>query len=180
MSTNRTALPALAATLFLFACCGGGAVPYDLQFIDAMTLHHQGAIAMAGPAESLALHPELREFARKVVADQSREVQAMAELRARRYKGKAQAPGVMQMPGMDNSMSAADPGHLSSLSGNAFDLMWVEMMVEHHEGAVVMSTEAMGRAQHPEVKELARAIIDAQQAEIRMMRGWLAEWAAPK
>lgn len=180
MSTNRTALPALAATLLLSACCGTGAIPYDLQFIDAMTLHHQGAIAMAGPAESLAFHPELREFARKVVADQSAEVALMAGWREQWYKGKSQAPGVMQMPGMDNSMSAADPGHLSSLSGNAFDLMWVEMMVEHHEGAVVMSTEAMGRALRPEVKELARAIIDAQQAEIRMMRGWLAEWAGTK
>ncbi|MFO7652142.1 MAG: DUF305 domain-containing protein [bacterium] len=168
----------VGAALMVAACGprGSAKVPYDLQFIDAMVAHHQGAIDMAGPAESLALRPELKEFARKVVADQSAEVALMTAWREQWYKGRAKVPTIMTMPGMNESMKGMDLGHLRGLSGAAYDLMFVEMMVPHHEGAITMAREAQAKAEHAEVKQLAQAIIDAQQAEIEMMNRWQAEW----
>lgn len=169
---------AVGAALLAAACGprGGTKVPYDLQFIDAMVAHHQGAIDMAGPAESLALRPELKAFARKVVADQSAEVALMNGWREQWYKGRPKLPTIMAMPGMNESMKGMGPGHMRGLSGAAYDLMFVEMMVPHHEGAITMAREALAKAEHAEVKQLAQAIIDVQQAEIEMMGGWLAEW----
>ena len=43
--------------------------------------------------------------------------------------------------------------------------------------AVAMAKEALAKAAHREVKELAQRIIDAQQAEIELMGRWKAEWA---
>jgi uncharacterized protein (DUF305 family) len=43
------------------------------------------------------------------------------------------------------------------------------MMVAHHEGAIAMAEAARERGQHEEVKDLAEAIIDAQEREIGIM-----------
>ena len=43
------------------------------------------------------------------------------------------------------------------------------MMVDHHEGAIAMAELALDRADHPEIRTLAQAIIDAQQTEIEAM-----------
>jgi uncharacterized protein (DUF305 family) len=54
------------------------------------------------------------------------------------------------------------------------------MMVPHHEGALAMSRDALERAQHQEIKDLAQRIIDAQRREIEMMKQWQQAWQAAK
>ncbi len=49
------------------------------------------------------------------------------------------------------------------------DQAFAAAMIEHHQGAVQMAKLALGRAQHSEIKELAKSIIDAQQREIDVM-----------
>lgn len=56
------------------------------------------------------------------------------------------------------------------------DLMFIDMMTPHHESAIAMAEVAQERAEHPELVELAQAIIDAQQAEIEQMRTMRDEW----
>jgi uncharacterized protein (DUF305 family) len=55
---------------------------FDLAFIDAMTPHHQSAIAMAQVALARADHPELRALAEEIIAAQQREIGQMQEWRA--------------------------------------------------------------------------------------------------
>ena len=43
------------------------------------------------------------------------------------------------------------------------------MMIDHHQGAITMASLALDRAEHDEIKELAQAVIDAQEAEIDVM-----------
>lgn len=66
------------------------------------------------------------------------------------------------------SMPMAAPASTTA-AGNATDRAFVNHMVPHHRSAIVMAQIALTRAQHPEVKQLARNIIASQQGEIALM-----------
>ncbi len=158
---------------------GAAQAPYDLQFIDTMTAHHQGAIDMAQIAEMKARHAELKAFAKTIVADQQREVAAMKQWREHWYAGQPKAEN-MEIPGMMDAMEGMNMDHMRSASGAEFDRMFLDMMNPHHEGAVAMAKDALSKAEHPEVKKLAQQIIDAQTKEIEMMNNWKDTWDAAK
>lgn len=149
--------------------------PYDLQFLDTMVAHHQGAVDMARPAVEKAEHADLKTFARNIITDQEREINQMKGWREQWYAGKPQAMN-MEMRGMMDSMRGMDMSKLNAAIGKPYDLMFLEMMVPHHEGAITMSREALNRAEHPEIKRLAQQIIDAQEREIGMMNKWKGSW----
>lgn len=149
--------------------------PYDLQFLDTMMVHHQGAIDMARPAETKAQHVELKEMARNIIRDQEREIAQMKQWREQWYAGKPEAMN-MEMSGMMDSMRGMDMNKMNAASGNEFDLMFIDMMIPHHQGAVTMAREALTKAEHPEIKRLAQQIIDAQEREITQMNKWKQAW----
>ncbi len=149
--------------------------PYDLQFLDTMIAHHQGAVDMSKPALEKAEHGELKEFARHIIADQEREIAQMKQWREQWYAGKPQAMN-MDMRGMRASMEGMDMNNLNAAMGRAYDIMFLEMMVPHHQGAVTMSEEVLQRAEHPELKQLARQIITSQEREIGQMNKWKDSW----
>lgn len=149
--------------------------PYDLQFLDTMIPHHQGAVDMARPAVERAQHTELREFARRIIADQEREIAEMRRIRERYYAGKPEAMN-MEMPGMTDSMRGMDMKALNAATGNDFDVMFLEQMIPHHDGAVVMSRDGLGKLEHAEIKTLANQIITSQQREVAQMNSWRKAW----
>ena len=149
--------------------------PYDLQFIDTMVMHHQGAIDMARMAVTKAQHAELREMAQKVITDQEREIAELRRHREQWFAGRPQAMN-MEMSGMMDSMRGMDMNRLNAATGNSFDLMFIDMMIPHHQGAVMMAREALQRAEHPELKQLAQQIIREQEREIAQMNGWKNAW----
>lgn len=57
-----------------------------------------------------------------------------------------------------------------------FDLRFIDGMILHHQGAVVMAEAALQNSQRDEIKQLAEAIIAAQQVEIDRMMEWRQEW----
>lgn len=57
-----------------------------------------------------------------------------------------------------------------------FDLRFIDAMIPHHEGAVIMAQEALENSDREEVRQLAQAIIDAQQQEIEQMEQWRQDW----
>ncbi len=65
---------------------------------------------------------------------------------------------------------------LEGLEGDEFDEAFIRLMIPHHQGAIDMAEEALKSAKHPEMKQLATDIIEAQQREIDMMKGWLTTW----
>ena len=65
---------------------------------------------------------------------------------------------------------------LDGLEGDAFDRAFLEMMIPHHQGAIDMAELVLQNAKHDELKEMARAIITAQQAEIDQMNRWMSDW----
>lgn len=68
---------------------------------------------------------------------------------------------------MMNSLGKADKN---------YDLRFINEMIPHHEGAVMMAKDAQQKAQHQEIKELAQNIIDSQQKEIEQMKAWRKAW----
>jgi uncharacterized protein (DUF305 family)/uncharacterized cupredoxin-like copper-binding protein len=57
-----------------------------------------------------------------------------------------------------------------------FDLMFIDMMIVHHEGAIAMAEVALTEGEHQEIRDLASAIIESQQAESDQMTAWRDEW----
>jgi len=155
------------------------AQPYDLQFIDTMSAHHQSAIEMAEMAVKKTQNSELKAFAQKILADQKKEIAQMKEWRDKWYAGKPMAMN-MEMPGMNDSMKMMmgdGMKKMEAMSGREYDSMFLDMMTSHHAGAVTMAKEALTKAEKPEIQTLANLIIKAQDAEIKMMADWKAKWS---
>ena len=78
------------------------------------------------------------------------------------------------MPGM---LTPAQMASLAAANGPAFDRLFLEDMIRHHEGALVMVHDLLGTngaAQEPEIFQFAADIDADQRAEIMRMRGLLA------
>ncbi len=72
---------------------------------------------------------------------------------------------------MDDMMSG-----LNGKTGDGFDKAFLEEMIIHHQGAVLMAESALKNAKHQEIKDLSIGIISAQNNEIAQMKGWLKSW----
>ncbi|MBC7797892.1 MAG: DUF305 domain-containing protein [Pyrinomonadaceae bacterium] len=153
--------------------------PFDLQFLDTMIPHHQSAVDMAKMVLTQSQNPELKKFAENIIADQNREVSQMKGWREQWFVGNPVAMN-MEMPGMADSMKTMmgdEMKKLETATGKTFDLLFLEMMIPHHNGAVVMSKDALNRAEHVEIKTLSTRIIKSQEAEIKQMSDWKTQWA---
>src|SRR5688572_15784544 len=63
--------------------------PYDLQFIDTMIVHHQGAIDMADPATMKAHHAQTITLAKNILSSQKAEIAQMQAWRDKWFPGAA-------------------------------------------------------------------------------------------
>jgi uncharacterized protein (DUF305 family) len=180
----RRILLALVAAVLLTACNQGGdeqgsapatAAPNDADviFTQNMIPHHQQAIEMAELVDSRTGRPELRTLADRIVASQGQEVTLMQGWLQTWGKPAAGAGLGHQMSGM---MSEADMRQLRLTKGEDFDLMFLDMMTAHHEGAIEMANTELRDGSLAEVKRLSQQIIDAQQAEIDQFAQWQKEW----
>ncbi|MCA1717869.1 MAG: DUF305 domain-containing protein [Actinobacteria bacterium] len=145
---------------------------FDLQFIDQMTMHHEGANMSSEHMISDSERPELRELAENIQKSQSEQIDQMQEWRRQWYGDAGQTSG-MPVGMMDEMMGDGMMNEM--MGGDATDAMFLQMMIPHHQMAVDMSEEALEEAEHPELKELAQTIRDEQSAEIELMKGYLDE-----
>ncbi len=74
--------------------------------------------------------------------------------------------------------TAADSSTADRAAHNAVDVMFVTMMIPHHQGAIEMSDVALAQASTQQVKDLAARIKAAQGPEIEQMQSWLSAWGA--
>jgi uncharacterized protein (DUF305 family) len=155
---------------------------YDLRFIDGMAIHHQGAVVMAEEALTKAQHPELKKLAQDIIAAQKLEISQMQTWRKAWYPQADSTPMAYHAQ-MGHMMAMTDEqkqGMMMSMDlGNAdaeFDLRFINGMLPHHEGALVMAKDALSKSQHPEIKKLAQAILTSQQQEIEQMEQWRKDW----
>ncbi|MGF1604481.1 MAG: DUF305 domain-containing protein [Thermosynechococcaceae cyanobacterium] len=80
--------------------------------------------------------------------------------------------GKPQAAGMDHHNMSMDLGPADA----DLDLRFIDAMIPHHQGAVVMAKAALENSQRPEMKALASEIIAAQDKEIAQMKQWRKDW----
>jgi uncharacterized protein (DUF305 family) len=159
----------------------------DVAFAQQMIPHHQQAVEMAKMVPSHSSNQQVIDLANQVQQAQAPEIQQMTSwLRAWGASVPTTGMGATSMPGMDHGsmpsmthgsmpgmMPAQDMAKLNQAHGTEFDRMWLQMMIQHHQGAIDMSKTELAQGSNPDAKQLAQRIIGSQQKEIDTMKGLL-------
>ncbi len=144
----------------------------DVMFLQMMYPHHAQAVEMAKLVPTRSQNQQVKDLATAIENAQAPEMQQMTTLLAGFGKPAPSATMSHSMPGL---MTPQQMTELTGLSGAAFDKMWLQMMVEHHQGAITMANDELKNGTNPDAKKMAEAIIAAQQGEITTMNGMLAK-----
>jgi uncharacterized protein (DUF305 family) len=149
-----------------------GDTSMDTMFIDSMIPHHQMAIDMSQMALDQAEHEELRQMAQQIIDAQQAEIDQMQMWRAEWYPDLAPTGGMPMMEGMPSQQDMM----LNTDESLPFDLRFIDAMIPHHQAAVMMAQQILGKAEHDEIEAMAQEIIDKQQEEIAQLQEWRAQW----
>ena len=143
----------------------------DLDFVQGMLPHHQGAIDMAKVVLQYGKAPEIKKLAEGVVKAQEGEISAMNEWLTKTDKATLpQSPESAKAN--DQAMATMMKNMTSTYTGNA-DVDFVKGMIPHHQGAIDMAKVALQYAKDPVLLKLAGDIVSAQEGEISFMNEWL-------
>ncbi|MDQ4104505.1 MAG: DUF305 domain-containing protein [Actinomycetota bacterium] len=159
----------------------------DITFAQGMIPHHTQAIAMSQMAAQRAALPQVKDLAARIQSAQEPEIDQLSGLlrawnasmpsadnptvhRRHDSPGQPDHGDGGAMPGM---MSADQMRQVGQASGDAFDRMFLQMMIVHHRGAVTMAQDELSDGKNAEARQLAQRIIDAQQREITKMQALL-------
>jgi uncharacterized protein (DUF305 family) len=141
-------------------------VTSERTFIEQMIPHHQEAIDTANEVlERGGTTEAVRELMERIVEAQTAEIELMRGWYEAWY-GEAYVDNKSYEPMMRD---------LSGLYGTALDRAFLEDMVPHHMGAIMMARSVQPYIEHEELTELTAAIIATQSAEMVEMRELLGE-----
>ena len=155
----------------------------DVDFATEMIQHHAQALSMVDLIEGKMVSPELTNLAAQIRMAQGPEIETLVDWlgdwsqpipETMRDHANAHGDGDMEMDSdMPGMMSAEDMKTLGAAQGAEFEQMWLEMMIEHHEGAVEMAKTEKEGGKFADAIDLANTIITAQDAEIDQMKTML-------
>jgi uncharacterized protein (DUF305 family) len=146
----------------------------DVRFMQGMIGHHAQAIEMTALLPSRTASDELRKLAQRIEVSQADEIKMMQDWLTRRGQKLPDphahhAPGAPLMPGM---LSAEEMARLTAAKGTAFDRLFLELMIKHHEGALKMVQDLFataGAGQEADVFAFASDVDADQRMEIDRM-----------
>ncbi len=162
----------------------------DAGFARDMAIHHEQGVEMANLALERSTDPAVRGLAFDIAETQNNQVgrmrgwltlwgvtptggERMAWMGDESMSGHDMSgmdTGGAQMPGMATEEELAQ---LRSLSGTAFDVEFLRLMIRHHEGGAGMARYADENAAEAAVRSLAGSIADSQAAETALMTDML-------
>lgn len=147
--------------------------PGDVAFISGMITHHAQAIDMVNLLKTRTESESMRMMALRIEVSQNDEIEWMRGWLDERKQPQPSEhahhmPGGM-MPGMltDEEMAA-----LAATNGVAFDRLFLEGMIKHHMGALIMVDDLLkspDAAQQPEMFDFASHVDSDQRMEIARM-----------
>jgi len=146
----------------------------DVMFLQGMISHHAQAMEMSALVDSRSNREVMNLLAERISLSQDDEISMMQDwLRERDLEVPSMdahhANGYNLMPGM---LTDEDMAQLESASGDAFDRLFLEFMIEHHEGALEMVENLLdqrGAAQDPVLYAFTSDVTSDQSAEIDRM-----------
>lgn len=144
------------------------AVAADVRFAEAMIPHHRQALEMAGLVELRAAAKGVRLMARQIALTQKPEIALMREwLDA---LGRAVPDHGSHAPGSYGMASPADMTMLRAARGAAFDRLFLQLMIRHHEGAMRMAGEELSGGRDQRMRLMARDVYSGQGIEVARMK----------
>jgi uncharacterized protein (DUF305 family) len=198
-SASPAAAPMAAAPRDTAADRRRGFTDADVAFMTHMIAHHAQAVWMTGLVEARTQRPDLRLVAKRIELTQQDEMALMRRWLQDRGQpvpasGDPRAAMGMSMPMdghampmgehamMPGMLSADEMSRLEASTGTEFDRRFLEGMIRHHEGALVMVAQLFGTpgaGQESEIFRFASDVDADQRAEIARMRTLLGT-AAPQ
>lgn len=140
----------------------------DQMFAAMMIPHHEQAIEMSDLALTRSTNPELLALAQQIKDAQAPEIEEMKKwgenLDHMSHSG-------MTMGGM---LSQSEIDELKAAQGVAFDRLFLQGMIAHHEGAIEMAQDVL-ESKNSHVRDFASNIITVQAKEIEQMKAMLAK-----
>jgi uncharacterized protein (DUF305 family) len=140
----------------------------DVMFAQMMIPHHQQAVDMGTLAETRASDAEVKALAAQIKAEQAPEIQEMKAWLSSANAGMHMGHDM----GMDGMLSDEEMAALEKSTGQVFDLLFVQGMITHHEGAIVMAQMVLNSA-NTEAKALGEAIVESQTKQIEELKAIL-------
>ncbi|WP_340588638.1 DUF305 domain-containing protein [Erythrobacter alti] len=153
-------------------------LPADIAFMQGMIVHHQQAVDMAELVAARTNNETITTAAGRIEASQQDEMSFMREW----LEGIGQSAAMAGMghadhAGMAGMASAEQMAQLAAARGVNFDRMFLQMMIDHHEGALTMVgilLRQQGTATDPVLYDFTSEVRNDQQAEIDRMKEALA------
>ncbi len=155
----------------------------DLMFLTHMIVHHRQALELTELVPSRTNREEFIRFARYLDGAQSAEIDQMQSLLDLAAARGVEIPHheMTGDPPMHGMLSKAQMAAIIAAKGAAFEKLWLEGMILHHEGALDMALAqqekefASGRRSYG-IDVLVDDMLAVQRAEVTKMKGWLEAW----
>lgn len=177
---SRPAVPAPAPAVPARAAAVPAARPHapaDARFMQHMIVHHAQALAMTSLVADRAGSERIRLMAERIDVSQRDEMARMRAWLTARSEPQAAADGAHAhhgaSPAMPGMLTPPELERLAAARGDAFDRLFLEFMIRHHEGALTMVAELLatdGAGRELEIYSFASEVDADQRAEIRRMR----------
>ena len=153
----------------------------DVRFMQGMIPHHAQALEMAALIRERTEHEGLRLLGRRIEISQRDEIAWMTRWLERRDEtapmvGAGHAHGLGERVLMPGMLSREEMAALAAADGAEFDRLFLEGMIKHHQGALMMVAELFGSpggGQETEISRFAADVDADQDMEILRMRDLL-------
>lgn len=162
--------------------------PGDVQFMQHMVVHHGQAVEMVELLRAKGADPKVKLMGERIALSQEAEIElmrnwltdrgqalTMADMHAGHAGHAMAASDTPIMPGM---LSPAQMQTLAAASGPEFDRLFLQGMIQHHQGALDMVDDLLARpdaAQDPMLSDFASSVVADQSAEILRMQSLLSD-----
>jgi uncharacterized protein (DUF305 family) len=160
----------------------------EAGFARDMATHHAQAVDMSLVVRDKSSDRELRTLTADIIVTQSTQRGIfMGWLQQWRLPQASTQPRMAWMPGHSHMASATDGAvlmhgmasdvelrGLSDASGVDAEIRFLQLMIRHHEGGIIMARALMALSDRRELLQMAKSVEDGQRAEIVEMKNMLA------
>jgi uncharacterized protein (DUF305 family) len=153
----------------------------DVRFMQGMIAHHAQAVEMAELLSTRTSSDAMRKLGERIQVSQTDEIKMMEHWLSTHGEEVPSAHAHHMMGGtlMPGMLTQDEMDRLAASRGSEFDRLFLEGMIKHHEGALVMVKDLFatsGAGQDSDIFAFASDVDADQRMEIDRMRGMLKEF----